>query len=292
MTPEAILRALESGSMKPFAQELTAAERAAVAVHIAGRALSQQAAVTPAPDGRCVEGARDFVRPMEGPSWNGWGADIANTRFQSATAASLSAETVGRLRLKWAFGFESAFAANAQPSVAGGRVFVGGGDRKVYALDAKTGCIHWSFDTDAVPLEPDRDIHAIAVQLVVVDNEVPEVQADAEHDSGIRRLIAIGVEHRLLDLDGGAQGIDRTGEFDHCSIAGKLDQPAPAAPDRGLDPLGTMRLQAKMRPAFIRAHQARVAHDVYHHDRRQSPYDLLCAHGASRGRLHEARDFA
>ena len=112
------------------------------------------------------------------------------------------------------------------------------------------------------PLEPDRDIHAVAVKFVVVDNEVPEVQADAEHDGGIRRLIAIGVEHRLLDLDGRAQGLDRTGEFDHCSIAGKLDQPAPAAPDRGLDPLGTMRLQAKMRAAFIRAHQARVPHDV------------------------------
>jgi hypothetical protein len=53
-----------------------------------------------------------------------------------------------------------------------------------------------------------------------------------------------------------------------------------------------MHLQAKMRAAFIRAHQARVTHDVYHHDRRQSPYDLLYAHGASRGRLLEARDFA
>jgi polyvinyl alcohol dehydrogenase (cytochrome) len=151
MTPEAILRALESGSMKPFAQGLSAAERAAVAQHIAGRALSQQAAaVTPAPDGKCVEGARDFVRPMEGPSWNGWGADIANTRFQSAKAAGLSAETVGRLRLKWAFGFAGALSANAQPSIVGGRVFVGGGDRKVYALDGKTGCIHWAFDSDAV----------------------------------------------------------------------------------------------------------------------------------------------
>ena len=43
-----------------------------------------------------------------------------------------------------------------------------------------------------------------------------------------------------------------------------------------------MGLQAKMRAAFIGAHQARVAHDVQHHDRRQSPYDLFCAHGASR----------
>jgi polyvinyl alcohol dehydrogenase (cytochrome) len=157
LTPEAILRALESGSMKPFAQNLSDAERAAVAQHIAGRAFSQQAAaVTPAPDGRCAEGGRDpsagsgqASRPLEGPGWNGWGAGIANTRFQPAQAAGLSAETVGRLRLKWAFGFAGAFSANAQPSIVGGRVFVGGGDRKVHALDARTGCSHWSFAPDA-----------------------------------------------------------------------------------------------------------------------------------------------
>jgi hypothetical protein len=55
------------------------------------------------------------------------------------------------------------------------------------------------------PLEPDRDVHAIAVQLVVVDDEVAEVQADAEHDGAVRRLTAIDVEHRLLDPDGSAQ---------------------------------------------------------------------------------------
>src|SRR5262245_23558471 len=87
LTPEAILRALDSGSMKPFAQNLSDAERAAVAQHVAGRALGQQAAAaTPAPDGRCTEGARDFVRPLEGPAWNGWGADLANRAFKSAPA--------------------------------------------------------------------------------------------------------------------------------------------------------------------------------------------------------------
>ena len=141
-------------------------------------------------------------------------------------------------------------------------------------------------------LEPNGDVHAIAVQLAVVDNEVAEVEADAEHDGGIGRLIAIGVEHCLLDPDGGTQRLDRTGEFDHRAVAGQLDQPAPAMPDDGLDVLGTMRLQAKMRAAFIDAHQAHVTHDVDHHDRRQPPYHLLCAHGASRGRLNEARDLA
>ena len=40
--------------------------------------------------------------------------------------------------------------ANAQPTIVGGLLFVGGGDRKVYALDAKSGCIRWTFATEAV----------------------------------------------------------------------------------------------------------------------------------------------
>ena len=106
MSHEAILRALESGTMKPFAQELSPAERLAVAVHITGRAFNPGAsAVASTHEARCTGGARDLVRPMEGAGWNGWGANIANTRFQTAKAAGLSAETVGQLRLKWAFGF-------------------------------------------------------------------------------------------------------------------------------------------------------------------------------------------
>jgi polyvinyl alcohol dehydrogenase (cytochrome) len=152
MTPEAILRALQAGSMKPFAQQLSAAEQEAVAVHVAGRGFAQQAAaVSSGDDGPCkaADGGTSFAS-IDGPGWNGWGADLANTRFQTAEAAGLSADTVGRLRLKWVFAFAGALSANAQPTIVGSRVFVGGGDRKVHALDARTGCTHWAFATDAV----------------------------------------------------------------------------------------------------------------------------------------------
>ena len=63
--------------------------------------------------------------------------------------AGLTQDQVPRLQLKWAFGFPGASAANAQPTIVGGLVFVGGGDRKVYALDAKSGCTRWVFATEA-----------------------------------------------------------------------------------------------------------------------------------------------
>ena len=50
-----------------------------------------------------------------------------------------------RLSLKWAFGFPDATSAWSQPTVAGGRLFVGSQNGTVYALDAKSGCIIWTF---------------------------------------------------------------------------------------------------------------------------------------------------
>jgi polyvinyl alcohol dehydrogenase (cytochrome) len=71
--------------------------------------------------------------------------DVANTRFQPAAQAGLSAADIPKLKLEWAFGFPNANSARAQPTVAAGRVFVGSQSGLVYALDAKTGCTIWTF---------------------------------------------------------------------------------------------------------------------------------------------------
>jgi polyvinyl alcohol dehydrogenase (cytochrome) len=52
------------------------------------------------------------------------------------------------LKLKWAFGFPLAEEAHSQPTVIGGRVFVGSDAGTVYSLDATSGCVYWSFQTD------------------------------------------------------------------------------------------------------------------------------------------------
>jgi polyvinyl alcohol dehydrogenase (cytochrome) len=80
-----------------------------------------------------------------GASWNGWSPDTSNKRFQPAEHAGLALAQVPNLKLKWAFGFPETISAYAQPSVAGGRVFVGAQNGTVYSLDAKTGCTYWTF---------------------------------------------------------------------------------------------------------------------------------------------------
>jgi polyvinyl alcohol dehydrogenase (cytochrome) len=56
---------------------------------------------------------------------------------------------VPTLTLKWAFGFPDATSARAQPTVAGGRLFVGAQNGTVYALEAKSGCTIWTFKAAA-----------------------------------------------------------------------------------------------------------------------------------------------
>src|SRR5207249_477709 len=66
------------------------------------------------------------------------------TRWPGITAAD-----VPTLTLKWAFGFPGGAQAYGHPTIAAGRVFVGGDTSRVYSLDAATGCTYWSFVTEA-----------------------------------------------------------------------------------------------------------------------------------------------
>ncbi len=83
------------------------------------------------------------VAPVRGPAWNGW-ADAANTRFQDAKAAGLTAQSASRLKLKWAFGFPGVTNAEGTPAVFSGRVFVGDANGVVYSIGAQSGCTYWT----------------------------------------------------------------------------------------------------------------------------------------------------
>src|SRR6516164_2459277 len=100
--------------------------------------FGQEAAQMP---NRCT--SRRAIENLPAPSWNGWGADLSNTRFQPEQIS------VSQLKLKWAFGFPGAKAVSGQPSVAGGRVFVSADNGYVYSLDTATGCVYWSFRAEA-----------------------------------------------------------------------------------------------------------------------------------------------
>jgi polyvinyl alcohol dehydrogenase (cytochrome) len=144
-SPQAILDALTSGSMKYQGLALSGEERRAIAEHLTGRTLREPLARSTI--GNCAAAGRRGapIDPRSGPAWNGWGNTAGNTHFQSAEQAGLTAEQVPRLHLKWAFGFPDATSAWAQPTIAGGRLFVGSQNGIVYSLDAASGCVVWTF---------------------------------------------------------------------------------------------------------------------------------------------------
>src|SRR5213592_3987643 len=149
MTPEHILQVLESGVMKT-----QAAERSRVQRRILAEYLSEKKFGSVPPDiiprsAFCGNGVGASANTNSTAEWNGWGVTITNTRFQSASAAGLSAAEVPRLKLKWAFGFPGATTGETQPVVVGGRLYIGDAEGDVFALDVRTGCIHWNFQADA-----------------------------------------------------------------------------------------------------------------------------------------------
>jgi polyvinyl alcohol dehydrogenase (cytochrome) len=146
MTPEAIFNSLTLGRMMVQAISLTEPEQRAVSVALAGRPFAPPS--PPVVVNRCPTSP-----PMRDPAspggWNGWGNGVSNTRFQSAANGGLTAADLPKLKLKWAFGYSIVTSARAQPTLAGGRLFVASENGEVHALDPKTGCTHWTFKAQA-----------------------------------------------------------------------------------------------------------------------------------------------
>jgi polyvinyl alcohol dehydrogenase (cytochrome) len=149
MAPETILQAITKGAMRVHAEDATDEVRRAMAEYLSGRKLGaidagaarsmpNQCRIQPTPVAAAQAVPRDPAS-----TWNGWSPDATNARFQRASG--LAASNLPRLALKWAFGFPGVSSVYGQPTVVGGRVFVGVDTGYVYALDAATGCVHWSF---------------------------------------------------------------------------------------------------------------------------------------------------
>ena len=141
LAPNAIVESLTDGTMRIQGQPLTAAERIAIAELLTGQAVI---AASTSPGGGACTAAAPFGGSDSGPTWNGWGPNVRNTRFQP-DAGGISADNVGHLTLKWAFGIANVTQSRSQPAIVGGRLFMGSQSGVIYALDPHTGCTHWTF---------------------------------------------------------------------------------------------------------------------------------------------------
>ena len=145
MSAENVVRSLESGLMQEQGATLSAAQKRIVAEFLTAKTIASGS--LPSKSNACPDTKAPFS--PSGPNWNGWGSDLANTRFQPAGPAGLTAAQVPRLKLKWAFAFPNTFVAYGQPTIVGGRIFVASANRNIYSLDAQSGCEYWSFEAQS-----------------------------------------------------------------------------------------------------------------------------------------------
>ena len=148
MTPERVLAAVMTGPMAVYAERMSDEQKRALAELATGKPFGGVADRTAAAmQNRCAS-ALELDDPFGRPRWNGWSPDpTRHHRFQPAEAGRVTADDVPNLTLKWAFAIPGAASASwAQPAIVGGALFIGSDNGFVYALDARTGCVHWSYE--------------------------------------------------------------------------------------------------------------------------------------------------
>src|SRR6201996_6210877 len=137
-TPEQVVTALTSGVMQPMAAGLSADQIKSLASYVTGKEVG--ATHDPDPNAnRCTTQAE--LKPGA-KDWSAWGHDFNNTRYQADPG--IAAADVPKLKVKWVFA-DPGNTADGQPPVAGDMLFVPNRAGHVFALDAKTGCTHWTF---------------------------------------------------------------------------------------------------------------------------------------------------
>ncbi len=146
LAPDSIYASMNEGVMQAQAEMLDDGERRAVAEYLAKASLDDYVAPALPPACSAADAAFDFDRP---PASTGWGVSHANTRYVAGDVAGLNGDDVRRLELKWAVAFPNALRARSEPGIAGGALFVGSQDGTVYSLNAKTGCVRWTFRASA-----------------------------------------------------------------------------------------------------------------------------------------------
>ena len=141
---DTVLTALNEGVMQPQAEYLTDQQREDVAFYLTGGPNVDKAALPPLCSGDAA--AFNWDEP---PFATGWGIDHGNTRYIPDEVAQFSAADAPDLELKWSFAYPQANRARSQPSFAGGSLILGSPDGTVYALNADTGCVRWTFQAKA-----------------------------------------------------------------------------------------------------------------------------------------------
>jgi polyvinyl alcohol dehydrogenase (cytochrome) len=225
LTRTDIVAALTNGIMKDKAAGLSSAEIAAVAQFLAPGAQPDIAGRDP------MCSTQPALRPARG-DWPSMGADANSSRFQPDPG--LAASDVPKLTVKWAF----AMPGGGQPVVVGDYLFMTNRGGKFYALDTRTGCVHWAVDgvpSRATPsivrsrvspsgwlavVGTSRTVHALDAQT---GKEIWRSEPLESHSAaGISGAPVVSGEQIFVPLSSGEEGLASQPNYACCSFRGSL----------------------------------------------------------------------
>jgi hypothetical protein len=117
-----------------------------------------------------------------------------------------------------------------------------------------------------------RDVDAVAVQVVAVDDHVAHVHADAKFHRPFVPEVGVPVGQKALELGSAQDGLDGAGELGDDGIAGAAENAAVMLRDAAVDDAAA-RFQGGQGALLVRPHQPAEADGVGNQDRRQLPLD-------------------
>jgi hypothetical protein len=103
-----------------------------------------------------------------------------------------------------------------------------------------------------------RDIDSITKDVVAINDDVTNIDADTKVQSLIRGNAIVALGHAPLQVNCAAHCIDNAREFQQQAVTGRLDDAAVMFRDLGVDKLPPVGFQYRQRATIVHAHEARV----------------------------------
>src|SRR5262249_7190526 len=112
------------------------------------------------------------------------------------------------------------------------------------------------------PFQTRRHVDAVAENVADVQDDIAEIDADAELDPFVRRHALVALRHASLYMDRAAHCFHAVAELDQHPIPGGFDDTPTVFGDAGIKNDAQMLPQTTARPLLIDASQPAIADDI------------------------------
>src|SRR5437016_4263535 len=154
--------------------------------------------------------------------------------------------------------------------------------RYIYLAPNLPTCVVRNADTARLcdPFETHCNVDPITKDIVLFDNDITDVNADAEFDPLVLRHVDVLFGHAALNFVGTSYRVDHAGELGNSAVPGILDDTSVMLSDFGIEKRPSKRFQSRQRAFFVYPYQAARARDIRRQNSRQSPLYMIAAQDA------------